>query len=95
MIYIDAVHYETDAHGYEVISELKWANTLTERGVNVWTKAKMISFVERNPGCTKTKYYNAFWGWCEGEDVRVVADAYLRTDSNNIKADNLGALPRF
>lgn len=95
MVYIDEVHYETDSHGCEVISELKWTNTLTEKAVSVCTKAQMISFIKENPNCTKTKYRDAVWGWCEGEDVRVVADAYLRTDSNNIKADNLGALPRF
>ena len=33
--------------------------------------------------------------WTAGEDVRVVDNRYLRTDANNIKADNLGSLPRY
>lgn len=95
MVYIDAVHYETDSHGCEVISQLKWTNSLTAQAVKTCTKAQMISFITENPDCTKTKYYSSLWGWSEGEDVRVVDGSYLRTDSNNIKADNLGSLPRF
>ncbi len=95
MVYIDAVHYETDSHGCEVISQLKWTNTLTEQATKVCTKAQMIAFIKHNPDCTKTKYYSTIWGWHEGEDVRVVDNAYLRTDSNSIRADNLGSLPRF
>ena len=36
--------------------------------------------------------------WRRGEDVRVVVIhgvKYLRTDRNNVQADNLGALPRL
>ena len=36
--------------------------------------------------------------WRRGEDVRVVGVRgvkYLRTDRNNVQADNLGALPRL
>ena len=95
MVYIDAVHYETDSHGCEVISQLKWTNTLTEQATNICTKAQMISFINDNPDCTKTKYNSPIWGWREGEDVRVVDNTYHRTDSNNTKADNLGSLPRF
>lgn len=93
MVYIDAVHYETDSHGCEVISQLKWTNTLTEQATNICTKAQMISFINDSPDCTKTKYNSPIWGWREGEDVRVVDNTYLRTDSNNTKADNLGSLP--
>ena len=78
MVYIDAVHYETDSHGCEVISQLKWTNTLTEQATNICTKAQMISFINDNPDCTKTKYNSPIWGWREGEDVRVVDNTYLR-----------------
>ena len=54
----------------------------------------MIDFINKNPGVTKTKYYG-YYGWVVGEDVRVVDNEYLRTDSNRTKADNLGKLPRF
>ena len=33
--------------------------------------------------------------WFDGEEIHVVDDSYLRTDSNNIKADNLENLPRY
>lgn len=33
--------------------------------------------------------------WIKGEKVRVVANSCLRTDSNEIKEDNLGELPSF
>lgn len=95
MVYIDAVHYETNLHGYEVISKLKWTNTLTEQAIKVCSKQEMIDFISKHPNCTKTKYYKPYTGWVEGEDVKVVDNSYLRTDSNNTKADNLGSLPRF
>lgn len=99
MVYIDAVHYETDIHGCEVISKLKWTNSLTEQATKVCTKKEMIDFINKNPNCTKTKYLknNGWQGyqWFVGEDVRVVDNAYLRTDANNIKKDNLESLPRF
>jgi hypothetical protein len=33
--------------------------------------------------------------WKEGEDVRLTAKGYLRTDANDIEGDNLGNLPKF
>lgn len=93
-IYIDAVHYER-IYGCEVITKLKYTPILTEKATRICSKAEMISFINQHPNCTKTKYYDALWGWREGEDVRVVDNIYLRTDSNNINEDNLGSLPRF
>lgn len=100
MVYVDAVHYETDSKGYKVISKLKWTNNLNEQAINICTKQQMIDFINKNPNCTKTKYLDSkiVWnikGWIVGEDVRVVDNSYLRTDSNSTKADNLGALPEF
>jgi len=99
MVYIDAVHYETDIHGCEVIDKLKWTNTLSEQAQNVCTKQQLIDFINKNPNCTKTKYLksNSWYGsqWVEGEDIRVVGNSYLRTDSNQTKKDNLGSLPKF
>lgn len=94
-IYIDAVHYEKTPSGREVITRLRYTPILTEKATKDCSKAEMISFINQHPNCTKTKYYDALWGWREGEDVRVVDNMYLRTDSNNIKEDNLGSLPRF
>lgn len=94
MIYIDKVHYEIDQHGCEVISRLKWTNSLNEAAKNECSKKQMIEFINKNPNCTKTKYYR-YGYWTVGEDVRVVENEYLRTDANRIKIDNLGNLPRY
>ena len=94
MVYIDAVHYEQDSNGFEYIAKMKWTNTLSLSATNECTKSQMIDFVNNNPNCTKTKYYRN-GRWVEGEDVHVVDNRYLRTDANNIKADNLGSLPRY
>lgn len=94
MVYIDMVHYETDSYGYEYITKVTWTNTFGAWAENTCTKWEMINFINQNPNCTKTKYYKN-GTWYTGEDVHVVDNRYLRTDSNNIKADNLGNLPRF
>lgn len=94
MVYIDAVHYEQDVYGNEYIARMKWTNDLTTRAVSECTKSEMIDFINKNPNHTKTKYYS-YGRWAAGEDVRVVDNRYLRTDANNIKADNLGSLPRY
>ena len=92
MVYIDAVHYESDSYGNEYIAKLKWTNNLSQQATSECTKKQMIDFINKNPNCTKTKYYR-YGYWVTGEDVRVVDNNYLRTDANNIKADNLGSLP--
>lgn len=95
MVYIDAVHYATDKYGNELyIEKMKWTNNLNVQASQECTKQQMIKFINQNPNCTKTKYYRGY-RWVEGEDVRVIDNAYLRTDANRIKADNLGSLPRY
>lgn len=94
MVYIDAVHYEQDSYGYEYIAKVKWTNDLSSQATTECSKSQMISFINDNPNCTKTKYYR-YGRWIVGEDVRVVDNRYLRTDANYVKADNLGALPRY
>jgi hypothetical protein len=45
-----------------------------------------------------TIYKNPDGTWKKGAPVRVVkidGDKYIRTDADNTKKDNLGALPRF
>ncbi len=94
MVYIDAVHYEQDRYGNEYISKVKWTNELYFAAVNECSKWDMIDFVNKNPNVTKTKYYR-YGTWVVGEDVHVVANAYIRTDANNLMSDNLGSLPRY
>ena len=96
MVYIDAVHYETDSHGCEIISKLKWTNDLNQLATNICDKKDMIKFINDNPNSTKTKYVGTYSSqWVEGEYVRVVNNLFLRTDSNGVSKDNLGFLARF
>lgn len=94
MVYIDSVHYEQDSYGNEYIAKVKWTNDFHSAAINECSKREMIDFINKHPNVTKTKYCRYFI-WVVGEDVRVVDNAYLRTDANNIKADNLGSLPRY
>lgn len=95
MVYVDKVHYAKDSYGNELyISEMKWTNTLAENADNQCAKVDMIKFINDNPGCVHTKYYR-FGRWYDGEEIHVVDNSYLRTDKNNIKADNLENLPRY
>ena len=95
MVYVDKVHYETDRYGNELyISRMKWTNTLSENAYKECTKAEMIDFINKHPGYARTKYVQ-YGSWCDGEEIHVVDNSYLRTDNNNIKADNLENLPRY
>lgn len=94
MVYIDAVHYETDRYGNRYIQKVKWTNSLNQKATDICTKQSMINFINEHPNRTKTKFYRNST-WHEGEDVRVVDNSYLRTDANTIKSDNLGELPEF
>ena len=95
MVYVDKVRYAKDSNGNELyISEMKWTNALSENAYKRCTKAGMIKFINDKPGCAHTKYYRN-GRWCDGEEIRVVDNSYLRTDKNNIKADNLENLPRY
>lgn len=94
MVYIDKIHYETDYYGYRYIANVTWTNTFSAWAEKTCTKQQMIDFIKANPNCTKTKYLKN-GRWVVGEDVRVVDNRYLRTDSNYIKADNLENLPEY
>lgn len=94
MIYIDEVHYVQSSYGYEYISEVRWTDNLNSKAYKSCSKHDMINFINQHPNSVKTKYYR-YGNWYVGEDVRVVDNSYLRTDANNIKADNLGNLPRY
>lgn len=95
MVYVDKVRYAKDSYGNELyISEIKWTNKLAENADNRSSKVDMIKFINDNPGCVHTKYYR-FGRWYDGEEIHVVDNKYLRTDKNDIKADNLENLPRY
>jgi len=95
MVYIDKVHYVIDAHGCKVIGNVKWTNILYEDALKECTKKAMIDFINKDSSNrVKTKHVR-YGSWTEGEDVRVVDNRYLRTDSNDTKADNLENLPRY
>ena len=95
MVYIDKVHYEKDSNGNELyISKMKWTNVLSQSATKECTKAELISYINQYSGQVRTKYYK-YGIWWNGEEIHVVDNKYLRTDSNNIRADNLGNLPRY
>ena len=95
MVYVDKVHYEKDSYGNELyISKMKWTNNLSENASNECTKAEMIAFIKQHPGQARTKY-SRYGFWFDGKEIHVVDNSYLRTDNNNIKADNLENLPRY
>lgn len=85
MVYIDKAHL--------YISKMKYTDVLSQNATNECTKADMIDHINKG-NSVKTKYISNGY-WKVGEDVRVVDNSYLRTDSNNIKKDNLGNLPRY
>jgi hypothetical protein len=94
MVYIDGVKFIEDYSGNEVISVLRWTETFNVQGSSFATKREMIQYVKDHPYGVKTKY-RRYGSWHDGEYVRVVDNAYLRTDANNTKADNLGELDEF
>ena len=93
MFYIDKVHYENTCYGYRYISKIKGTTCFSEDSTKEYTKQAVINFI--NDGNeVKTKYRkNGFW--VVGENVHVVDNQYIRTDSNSIKADNLENLPEY
>lgn len=96
MIYIDGVRYNTSAStGHRYITEVRYSYILNSIGVYTYSRASMVNYIKNHPNCVKTKYLGHTGYWLEGEDVRVVDNYYLRTDANNIKADNLGDLPEY
>lgn len=91
MLYIYAVHKNSQTGAIEKLRYLQYFNA------NVYkecTKRDMVVYVERNPSSVKTLYFTNGTRK-EGEFVHVVDHEYLRTDANNIKADNLGELIEY
>jgi hypothetical protein len=60
------------------------------------TRQQVITAIDG--GVAYTTAYQQAGKWVRGEAVRAVAvgyERYLRTDSNAVRADNLGNLPRL
>lgn len=94
MFYIDKVHYATDYYGNKLyISKVKGTTVLAEDSTKEYTKQAVIDFIN-DGNAVKTKYVRN-GRWVVGEDVHVVDNRYIRTDSNYIKADNLENLPEY
>lgn len=94
MVYIDGVRFSEDYNGNKAISVLRWTENFNAQGSSFATKHEMIQYVKNHPYGVKTKY-RRYGLWQNGEYVHVVDNAYLRTDANNTKADNLGELEEF
>ena len=94
MFYIDKVHYAKDVYGNKMyISKVKGTTVLTEDSTKEYTKQAVIDFIN-DGNAVKTKCRKNY-SWVVGEDVHVVDNRYIRTDSNYIKADNLENLPEY
>lgn len=92
MLYIDEVEKGKDSHGCEVITHVYYTNVLSQKAYRKCTKREMINFINQNPNTTVKTKYKRYGVWVSGAEVHVVDNEYLRTDGNNIKADNLGEL---
>ena len=73
----------------DVVTDLKASKDSQTAAGTVMTKKALIDLIETDGHSAKT--YNAG----KSEDIRVVDKKFLRTDSNNTKADNLGSLPKI
>lgn len=91
MLYIYAVHKDTDT---DVIKDVKYTNYLGYLSEREATKKEMINYINNHSDSVKTMYKRGT-SWYSGEYVHVVDNEYLRTDSNRIKADNLGNLIEY
>ncbi|WP_394172382.1 DUF3892 domain-containing protein [Guptibacillus hwajinpoensis] len=61
-----------------------------------WSRQKVVSSI--NKGSTFFTIYKQNTQWTKGAkvEVRIIdSENYLRTDSNRIKKDNLGQLPKY
>lgn len=91
MLYIYAVHKDTDT---DVIKDVKYTNYLGYLSEREATKKEMINYINNHSDSVKTMYKRGA-SWYSGEYVHVVDNEYLRTDSNRIQADNLGNLMEY
>ena len=92
MLYIDQVLKAKDSYGREVITHVYYTDTLNQKAYTACPKREMINFINQNPNSTVKTKYRIYGVWVSGAEVHVVDNEYLRTDGNNIKADNLGEL---
>ena len=83
-------HANKDSDG--VITDVKTRKGSTTVSAESMSKSALIKLL-KPLGSDTAKTYNTATG--DSEDIRVIDGKYLRTDANNIKADNLGNLPSF
>lgn len=84
--YIKCVNKDTDG---DILSVGYGAN-VDEYVTDTKTKDSVISDIDDSNMNVKTCYYsNSQAGWVEGDDVHTVDGEYIRTDGNQIRADNL------
>lgn len=91
MFYIYAVHKSKDDGA---IQQLRYSDRFGEMQIKSCSKASMISHINRYPDTVMTMYVLCS-RWVTGEYVHVVDNEYLRTDANDIKADNLANLKEY
>ncbi len=91
MFYIYAVHKNKDDGAIE---QLRYSDRFGEMQIKSCSKASMIRHINRYPNTVMTMYVLC-GRWVTGEHVHVVDNEYLRTDANDIKADNLVNLKEY
>lgn len=88
-------HVRRDPQTRSITTLYVWTmvrNTMTNP--QTMSRASVINLI--NQGYTVyTVYSDGHGGWQWGARVRVYRNYYLRTDDNQIEADNLGNLPEF
>lgn len=91
MFYIYAVHKNKDDGAIE---QLRYSDRFGEMQIKSCSKTSMIRYINRHPDTVMTMCVLC-GRWVTGEYVHVVDNEYLRTDANDIKADNLANLKEY
>lgn len=76
------------------IDRLGYGITISRKVGGTKTKPTVITDIESRGLTVKTVYHDDHQGrWIDGDEVHVADGRYLRTDVNDIQADNLEHLP--
>jgi Protein of unknown function (DUF3892) len=90
MIYITHIRMSQGRHGFQSITDFKWAEAGTSK-TGQMTKAELVEWIRDKGGKAKVQ--------ARPQDVDVVvvhaSPPYVKTEANGREADNLLRLPQF
>ena len=92
---ISAVRYNAAATHIEEV-QVRLDEDTKVGGPSTWSRSKVVEKLEA--GYTFVTIYRANEKWDKGAEVRVIVidrEKFIRTDSDQIKEDNLEDLPTF